>query len=64
MDRIGRTSLTLAVRFMSSGSRVEQRLSAKLTIVFVDIRTMQPIAIPSDLYRSIEALYDGDSTPD
>lgn len=64
VDRIGRTSLTLAVRFMSTGSRAEQRLSAKLTIVFVDIKTMQPIAIPSDLCRSIEALHDGDSTPD
>lgn len=56
VDKIGQSALTLAVRLTSTGPEPTAKVSAKLTIVFVDIKSIQPINIPSDLRRSIEAL--------
>ena len=47
--QIGQRSLGLQVRLESAGDDRQLKLKAELTIVFVDMKTMRPIAIPDDL---------------
>ena len=55
VQRLGRSSFTVAITLRHRQQPANPRLAAELTAVFVDMGTLRPVEIPADLRAAMEA---------
>lgn len=55
LEGIGRTSLKIAIELRGRDPEGPVRVRARLVLVFIDMRTMRPIAIPAEVRAAMVA---------
>ncbi|MDX3906653.1 MAG: thioesterase family protein [Pigmentiphaga sp.] len=55
IEGVGRTSLKVAIELRGAGPAGTRRVHAKLVLVFIDMNSMRPIAVPGDVREAMIA---------